>query len=509
MTDKIKGFPPIPGFEVVGRGVYLRPQQPYELKPVLLSLDNEHRTYYSKETDQTYLLPEGYEINDSPPMPASQSLNHTVIEESWEHFDKQLGFDANLAASNLLFSIDANAAQTKQLRSGEESYYALRSSFIPFWTLYLPNATEISDDLFELNVPTPFSHANRKEYEKFFERYGTHYVRRAWVGGKATLAFTIAKSTRMTKEEIQTAIKASYGIGGGGAGTNLKKSKEKLQNNSECKVFGKGGDEIKLAALNSLDETLYNEWLTTIKDNPQTIEFEVMGIWTLINDKEKAKALLDAYITATSFTSIAAVFDIDRKVYFLRGNEYFSYDMDKGESEKPKPISRKWPDLSRLGFDRIDAAFRGGAKSPTGNDHDRKLYFFRRNMYIRLDIDTNTVDEGYPKEIALGWPGVTFPRIDAAFNAGPDSIYFFMGDQYIRFNTSENQADEGYPEPIAKRWAGVVFDRIDAAIYWGNGKVYFFRQDQHIRYDMITYKADPGYPKFIIGRYVEDWKFFD
>jgi hypothetical protein len=74
---------------------------------------------------------------------------------------------------------------------------------------------------------------------------------------------------------------------------------------------------------------------------------------------------------------------------------------------------------------------------------------------------------------------------------------------------TENRADEGYPELISKRWAGLTFDRIDAAIYWGNGKIYFFRGDQHIRYDMVTYRADPGYPKFIIGTYVEDWKFFD
>jgi len=26
---------------------------------------------------------------------------------------------------------------------------------------------------------------------------------------------------------------------------------------------------------------------------------------------------------------------------------------------------------------------------------------------------------------------------------------------------------------------------------------------------MINYRAGAGYPKFIIGNYVEDWKFFD
>ena len=104
---------------------------------------------------------------------------------------------------------------------------------------------------------------------------------------------------------------------------------------------------------------------------------------------------------------------------------------------------------------------------------------------------------------------MTFDRLDAALNVAPDAVYFFRGNHYIRFNALKNHADEGYPDEVSKRWVGVTFDRIDAAVYWTNAKVYFFRGNQHIRYDMVNYRADPGYPKFIIGNYVEDWKFFD
>lgn len=512
MTTQDSGFPPLTGLEVVGRGIYLRPFQPYELKDILFKRDNI-RTYHSKETGQTYLVPENYEVNDSPPMPAKQAFNQLLIEESWEHFDKQLGLDASLAVSNSLFSIDANTSQMKQLRCEEEAYYALRNSFIPLWAVYLPDVTGFAGKNFDadIDVPVPFTHANRRKYEKFFERYGTHYVKRAWVGGKAMLVFTIAKSSQMTKEEIQAGIKASYGgLGSGKVERNLKKSKEDLQKNSECTVFGKGGDELKLASLTSLDEALYNDWLRTIKDNPQVIELEVMGIWTLVSDPAKAKALMDAYRAATTFTPISAIFSIYRKVYFLRGNKYFCYDVEKGESEKPKLIKEVLPHLSEIGFDRVDAALNGDhLLSHTGEDLSNKLFFFRRDKYIRVDKNTYEIDTGYPKPIAEGWPGVTFNRIDAAVNVWPDSVYFFNGKQYTRFNITENRVEEGYPELISKRWVGVTFDRIDAAIYWGSGKVYFFREDQHIRYDMVTYRSDPGYPKSIIGSYVEDWKFFD
>jgi len=511
MTTEDKTFLPIPGSEVVGRGIYLRPRQPYGLKSLLFKQDKGNRTYYSKETGQTYYVPLGYEINDSPPMPAKQSLNQVTIEESWERLDKQLNLDANLAVGNGVFSIDANAAQSAQLRSEEEAYYALRSSFIPLWTIYLPDTRGISQDMFDQDVPTPFRHAHRDDYERFFDCYGTHYVKRVWVGGKAMLAFTVVKSSQMTKEDIQAGIKASYmGSGSGGASMALKNSKEKLQNHSECTVFGKGGDELKLASLSSLDETRYNEWLATIKDNPQVIEIEVAGIWTLISDREKAKALMEAYKEATTFTTISAIFSIGKLVYFLRGNKYFCYDVEKCESEKPRPISEKWPALSEAGFDRPDAAMRGEYLfSKEGESLNRKVFFFKRDSFVRLDLDSGEIDKGYPMKIAEGWPGVTFERVDSVLTTDPDSVYFFSGSNYIRYDTLQNRAGEGYPEPISKRWTGLTFDRIDASTYWGNGKVYFFRGDHHIRYDTVVYRADPGYPKFISGSYVEDWKFFE
>ena len=119
---------PIPGLEVVGRGVYLRPQHPYELNDILFTRENDH-AYYSQETGQTYRVPAGYAVDDSPPMPADQALNQVFIEESWERFEKQMSLDANLTVSHTPFSVDVHASQTEQLRSEEEAYYALRTFF--------------------------------------------------------------------------------------------------------------------------------------------------------------------------------------------------------------------------------------------------------------------------------------------------------------------------------------------------------------------------------------------
>lgn len=513
---------PVPGLEVVGRGVYLRPRQPYELKGVLFPRDTLAPSgYYSRETGKTYWLPGGYEVSDSPPMPDNQALNHTFIEESWDRFGKQMNDSASAAVSNGVFSIDANASQLGSLRSDREAYYALRNSFLPLWCVYIPNAAKLPQDTFDFDeypVPKAFSHDKRADFARFFERYGSHYVKRAWVGGKATLAFIVEKSNEVSKEEIQAGIKASFGLGKADAKSELKTSRDKLLSNSTCQVFGAGGEETALAKLSTLDEAVYNTWLDSIKGNPQVIHLELAGIWTLVDDPDRATALQQAYKEETAFKPVSAICNIARNIYFLRDGRYFAYSLDERKviTEKPRLISTLCEDLEKpeyAAFKWPDAAFTGHyLLSRDGKDVlSDKMYLLKRDTLIRVDINTRKVDEGYPRKLEEEWPGIGFSRIDAVLNAGPDSLYFFQGGQYVRYEMSACRygVSEGYPQKIKDRWAGVIFDRIDAAIYWRFDKVYFFSGDQYIRYDMSNYRADAGYPKAVPGNYVEDWEFFD
>jgi len=495
----------VPGLEVVGRGLYLRPHNPYELRRVLFS-HGPARVHLSRETNQRFAIPSGYALDESPPNPNGVALNSVSIEESWERFHKQRSLDASVAAHSSVFSINASLSQGSELRSDQESYYATRSSFVALWSLYIedPSAhVEIDTS----SIPVPFQPRHRAVYEAFFQRHGTHYVKRAWVGARADIVVSVAKSTNLSKSEIRAALSANVGAVSGQVSARAEESRKQLHHNSRCTVLGRGGDERRLAAMGELDQESYNAWLETIRDNPQTIELEVAGIWTLLSDQpEKAEALKNAYSAASTFRPISAVFSIDDLVYFLRGSNFFTYDLESGQSARERPIAEKWPELEKIGFERIDAAFQFKGLN---SSQDHKIYMFRRDEYISIDVTAGKVDEGGPKKIRDDWPGVTFKKVDAAFATDIESIYFFAGGQYVRFNGRTGKVDEGYPQSVQTRWIGLTLERIDAAIYWGGGKIYFFRDDQHIRYDIVTLQADPGYPKPVLGSYVEDWKFFD
>ncbi len=518
---------PVIGLDIVGRGIALKPHQAYELKNVLFKRTKWNRIFHPMAGGKNYCVPDGYEVNENFLLPANHALSRIVIEESWEHFDKRFNIDAHVAASNKVFTVEfsvevgTGSGQTKKWHPEEDSYYAVRTYFIPCWTLYLPDVTVFSDEKeFKLNIPTPFLHKHRREYEKFFERYGTHYIKKAWIGGKAMLTFTIAKSKRMTKKEFLKALNTCHAPTNGSTAPSLQESLEILQNNSECMVLAQGGESAKLGALSLLDDARYNDWLATVRENPKVVEFDAVGIWTLISDEKKAKALWEAYKAATIFTPFSAVFSYDgEKIYFIRGKQCTCYHIEKGKTGEPKLITELWPALSEInGFETVEAALNGTDLSlGDGESLHSKLFFFKGNKCVRLDIETEQIDEGYPKSIAEQWPGVTFDRIDATLSVDSESVYFFRGDQYIRYNIIEKKVysylrpNRTYSSlrPIRDLWSGITFDRIDAAMAWRDGMAYFFRENEYIRCDTVKHRAEGEEPKFLVGNYIEDWHLFD
>jgi type 1 glutamine amidotransferase len=179
------------------------------------------------------------------------------------------------------------------------------------------------------------------------------------------------------------------------------------------------------------------------------------------------------------------------KAYFFKGSQYSRYDMkaDRVDPGYPKPInSETWPGLPWT--DGIDAAVNWG---------NGKAYFFKGGHYIRYDIRTDRVDPGYPKPInSETWPGLPWTDgIDAAVNWGNGKAYLFKGTQYVRIDIQADRVEQGYPKEIyGPNWQGVPWaDGIDAAVNWKNGKAYLFRGNQYVRIDIKADRVDSGYPK--------------
>jgi len=185
--------------------------------------------------------------------------------------------------------------------------------------------------------------------------------------------------------------------------------------------------------------------------------------------------------------------------FFLSDGTYVRYDIeaDRVDSGYPKPVNDKtWPGMGRYGSDIAAAA--------NGLDPNKAYFFLSDGTYLRYDIAQDSVDQGYPKQIDDGWSGLGryAKKLVAALNWPNHKIQFFVSDgTYIRYDLQTDRVDEGYPKRIDRgTWPGLspYASSITTAINWRNGKAYFFLDDgRYFRYDIGNDAVDSGYPKNI------------
>ncbi len=170
------------------------------------------------------------------------------------------------------------------------------------------------------------------------------------------------------------------------------------------------------------------------------------------------------------------------KAYLFKGNQYIRYDIASGIVDQgwPKLISEQWKGVWK---DGIDAAIKWG----------KKVYFFKGAEYLRYDIQTDSTESGYPKSIATEWPGLWGGGIDSAIDWGNGKAYFFKGDEYSRYDIATEKLDSGYPAKMANAWHGLPARPIDSSFLWGK-KAFFFYDNQYYMYDIATDAVDVGYP---------------
>jgi hypothetical protein len=192
---------------------------------------------------------------------------------------------------------------------------------------------------------------------------------------------------------------------------------------------------------------------------------------------------------------------VPANAYFFKGGQFVRYDVAADKvMDGVRPLdARQWPNWPATWTSGINAAVDLG----NGN-----VYFFKGSQYLRYNIPEKRVDDGYPQPIAGKWPG--FPDawsagVDAAINWGNGKLYFFKGAQYLRYDIATDQVDDGYPRPLNAEtwphWPKAWNSGVNAAVNWGNGKIYFFKGNQYLRYDIAADTVDEDYPSPIAGNW--------
>jgi hypothetical protein len=517
---------PIPGSELLGRGIYIKAREPYEFRDLLFEKEpgTSQRLLRIHGMTRRYIVPEDCQVNESPPLPAGRPTGVVLFEESWDRFGSELKVSANAAASSGTLSLDATSFHASSLQAVEDSYYALRSSYVPLWNVYMPNADrgKLVEGIKRLaaknNVPAaddqphlpsgPFDPACRAQYAAIFERFGTHYVRAVWVGGQAALVLVVTKSSRISKDDIKAGIEAAFS--GNKAGSEAEQSlrTERVRNNSTIQVFGSGGDQAMLAKLITLDAGLYNGWVDSIVDNPQVIQLGVAGIWTLLSDQSKAEALQQAFIQESTFTPLDSVVPVKDWIVFTKGDEAFDYPRTSkyGRPRMNVLASRYTPDMiknpemlrAELGA-LLNDNDHAVEQSPTGPESQEDL---KCELAHRLN---GFVLNATPLEKQDAFRAVHLPEIDPKADEGVVTrnrrlLDAAFPDRLESWKPCRSLVDY---LPALRDDAYQAFRQPQAAFSMhGFGielqsKIYLFKWRQCLRLDTTTERFDYGYPRNI------------
>ncbi|MDR3636953.1 MAG: hemopexin repeat-containing protein [Isosphaeraceae bacterium] len=194
-------------------------------------------------------------------------------------------------------------------------------------------------------------------------------------------------------------------------------------------------------------------------------------------------------------TKLAAIVWPNRKIYFFKGNLYYRYDVaTENTDQAAHPITGNW---RGIWSDGIDAAVIWPG-SPQG-----KAYFFKGNENTRFDIASEKADEG-PIPIERNWPGVWPDGIDAAVSWPNGKVYFFKGPDYVGFDSATGRIDGGVRR-IAGNWPGVWNGGFETALVYPGASpakyAYFFKGSEYLRFDIAANKVDAG-----PSRIADNWR---
>ena len=259
-----------------------------------------------------------------------------------------------------------------------------------------------------------------------------------------------------------------------------------------------------------VSDYVHEALLALVKDRNQTPGFEGRSAQAvLVAGAHESGPDLGALVRARPAFAIPATLPVQKprpfvtaamnfgngKAYFFFSNGiYVRYDMatDRVDDGFPLSVADNWHGVGPYA-DKIVGVYKWS---------NGKTYFILNNgQYLRYDNAKEAVDPSYPAPMNdANWPGIgpLGAHIGSALFAGGKTLYVFAGGVYGKYSFEADHFS-GDPRPIdEKTWPGLsVFGKsVAGMVEWDNGKYYIFSTDgRYVRYDSQADRVDEGYPQ--------------
>lgn len=282
---------PIPGSSAVGWGFNIFGA--YSSKSLVRQLfafpDNGKTWSYEYDKDKTieFLL-----LDNIIPEEIRKGSGFQEYFTSRSKVEDHFKFKAGLQGSYGAFSGQFEGMYS-QASSSDTSYsYGLFGTEFTNWKLAIQDASanmlapQVLSDPDYLELPEEFNEGTSRDFFRFFNKYGTHYVNQVRVGFKLDYSSAVNKSYSENEKEIKTKLTLEYGAVflkvKAEAEAEWKKATFSWAENRESKVEAQGGNssilDLAMIAYGDNFKDSFDTWRGEAERTPVTIDFDLKPI---------------------------------------------------------------------------------------------------------------------------------------------------------------------------------------------------------------------------------------
>lgn len=326
----------------------------------------------------------------------------TVSGESIRDYAQSLSVEAGLGVDAMFFKGTVDVNVSGSVSGTEQNYYFTYMDANIKWRISIDNRD--LDDLKTILDPKFKRDLATLAPARLFEIYGTHYIARAYLGGRADFSSVSVVSEKATVQEIGIAVTAEYKK----VSSNLKMNAKQEQTLTNAKTTTKlrvtgGGSEY----MNSIsDAAAYNEWAKGIESRPSLADFDANSlrpIWDFCEDPAREALLKDAFRLLCEKNplppALANLRAVNNSAYMIRNKAagtFFDFDgfnpRDAKAGDKLKVGGYDANAIKNQGFDRV-------YRVETSETEPEYVYIRPQHTNKVLDVTGGNINIGTPIQI--------------------------------------------------------------------------------------------------------------
>lgn len=297
-TNNAPAYQPIPGLDTLGFGYDVRGQYANSLELKLPIIAVGPATNQTTVNNTVYLVPDNVTLNE-------HSVNYSTYEQvtgtTLEQYSSSLNSTTKIAGNYQFFSGSLQVDFTKDdMKNSEYEFSTIRNT-IELWSLNLPDANTLT------LIDTANQDLNGKDSNGNYtmsgidvlNKYGSHYVWQAVVGGRADYSSETDKMTFDQSYNLGVVAEMSYKNAIGSITAQEQASYgAQIQNfdaSSSTVIHTQGGDP---TLGSKIANGGFDEWAASVNSQPQLMDFtpnSLVPIWTLCTDPARQQELSDAF----------------------------------------------------------------------------------------------------------------------------------------------------------------------------------------------------------------------